>query len=325
MGSTNTKDHNSTIRKRKGKVKYKVTVKTSNVVYGGADGIVQIQIVGDTGSTKLYTLNNWYDGFEKDKDVNVFTIADADIGNIMYIFLCLCKANEEAVPNYWFIEDIEIVRQGCRDSTRFPIYEWLVENNDKDIFLCTNYTCIPQYDFELENCDCRNRRNKQTKKDVVHWRHSRKGFPGHISTRTYDALDLNLKGRRNFNVSTNKDSGDILQPFLTIFKSFECLDDFLLPAHCISNDVKTNSWVNNDKWKKDEEFGRQILNGLNPGIIVRCTKIPENVPLENSDVDGLLVRGLTLEEEIKLGNMNILKQGRFMTIKIYKCIYVIIF
>ena len=61
MGNTNTKDQDNTMKKRKGKVKYKVTVKTNDVVYGGSDGIVQIRVIGNSGSTRLYILNNWYD------------------------------------------------------------------------------------------------------------------------------------------------------------------------------------------------------------------------------------------------------------------------
>ena len=112
MGSANTKDKNGSIRRRKRyKVKYKVTVKTNDVVYGGFDGVVQIRIVGDSGNTRLYTLNNWYEGFQKDKNFNVFTITDADIGNIVYIFLCLGRAHEEAVPNFWFIEYISLAHK----------------------------------------------------------------------------------------------------------------------------------------------------------------------------------------------------------------------
>ena len=304
MGSANTKEANRTSKKRKAKVKYKVTVRTNNVVYGGTDGTVQIKIIGDTTSTNLYTLNNWYDGFEKDKDVNVFTVTDIDIGNIRYIFLRLGKSNEEATPNYWFIEDIEVVRQGSKEPVRFPVYEWLVENNEKDIFLCTNYTSIPQYDFEVEGNECQDRRSKQTKKDIVQWSHSRQGFPGHLSVQNYDSLDLNLKTKSERDtILRYTDSSEILHPFLSIFKSFECLDDFLLPAQCISDELKTTPWVHNDKWKKDEEFGRQLLNGLNPGNIVRCSKIPDNLPLDNTHVQGLLVRGMSLEEELKLGNI----------------------
>ena len=54
MGNSAIKDQNSTMKKRKGKVKYKVIVKTSDVVYGGSDGIVQIRIIGNSGSTRLF-------------------------------------------------------------------------------------------------------------------------------------------------------------------------------------------------------------------------------------------------------------------------------
>ena len=304
MGNTAIKDQNSTMKKRKGKIKYKVIVKTSDVVYGGSDGIVQIRIIGNSGSTRLYTLNNWYDGFERDKNLNVFSITDTDIGTIAYIFLCLARINEEAIQNYWFVEYIEITDLGRKEISRFPIYEWLVENRERDIYLCNNYTSIPQYDFEIASeCDCRNRRRKQTKADIVNWYYSRRGFPGQIGARNYEELDLNLKTKVDLILSTTgyKNSNENLLPFLNVYKSFECLDDFLLPSLCISNEQKHASWVYNDKWKKDEEFGRQILNGMNPGVITRCTKLPDSFKITNTGVEGLLGRGLSLEEEINLG------------------------
>lgn len=304
MGNTTRKDQNETMKKRKGKVKYKVTVKTNDVVYGGSDGVVQIRVIGDSSSTRLYTLNNWYDGFERDKNLNVFTITDADIGTIAYIFLRLSRTNEEAIQNYWFVEYIEITDLGRKEITRFPIFEWLVENHERDIYLCNNYTSIPQYDFELENeCSCRDRRRKQTKLDIVSWYYSRRGFPGRIAVRNYEDLDLNLKTRVDISLNTlgYKATNEVLQPFLNVFKSFECLDDFLLPSLCLSNELKHASWIYNDKWRKDEEFGRQILNGINPGVITRCAKLPDRFKLTNSDVEGLLCRGVSLEEEIDLG------------------------
>ena len=291
MGNTNTKDQSNTMKKRKGKVKYKVTVKTNDVVYGGSDGIVQIRVIGNSGSTRLYTLNNWYDGFERDKNLNVFTITDADIGTIAYIFLRLAKTNEEAIQNYWFVEYIEITDMGRKEISRFPIYEWLIENQETDIYLCNNYTSIPQYDFEIENeCPCRDRRRKQTKKDIVNWYYSRRGFPGQMAIRNYEELNLNLKTRVDISLNNNgyKSSNENLQPFLNVYKSFECLDDFLLPSLCLNYEMKHASWIYNDKWRKDEEFGRQVLNGINPGLISRCTKLPDCFKLTNSDVEELL-------------------------------------
>ena len=56
----------------------------------------------------------------------------------------------------------------------------------------------------------------------------------------------------------------------------------------------------NDLWMKDEEFGRQILNGVNPILIQRCSVLPANFPVTNEMVKGSLVRGLSLEDEMKV-------------------------
>ena len=54
------------------------------------------------------------------------------------------------------------------------------------------------------------------------------------------------------------------------------------------------------RWTRDEEFGRQILNGVNPIIIERCIKLPPNFPVAATLVEESLVRGLSLEDEMKV-------------------------
>lgn len=45
-------------------------------------------------------------------------------------------------------------------------------------------------------------------------------------------------------------------------------------------------------------MGRQMLNGVNPIVIVRCNKLPDNCEIKNSHVEGLLNSGKTLETEM---------------------------
>ena len=54
------------------------------------------------------------------------------------------------------------------------------------------------------------------------------------------------------------------------------------------------------RWMTDVEFGRQILNGVNPVVIERCTKLPPNFPVSTDMVKGSLTRGMTLEEEMNV-------------------------
>ena len=54
------------------------------------------------------------------------------------------------------------------------------------------------------------------------------------------------------------------------------------------------------RWVSDEEFGRQMLNAVNPVVIKRCSSIPSNFPVTYDMVKGSLVRGISLEDEMKV-------------------------
>ena len=56
-----------------------------------------------------------------------------------------------------------------------------------------------------------------------------------------------------------------------------------------------------DRWATDVEFGRQMLNGVNPVVIRKISSLPDNFPVTNEMVQGSLRgRNSTLEEEMKV-------------------------
>ena len=91
-------------------------------------------------------------------------------------------------------------------------------------------------------------------------------------------------------------------------KSFESFDDYETMARILPQTETFNAMLKDDRWTSDVEFGRQFLSGLNPAMIRRCSAALPNFPVTDNDVNGLLDRGLSLEQE--------------MTVRIYTNIHV---
>ena len=149
-------------------------------------------------------------------------------------------------------------------------------------------------------------RSEQTMKHSVEWirpEEKIKQFPGYIGITSHEKLNFNIKFTDNKHRDFSANRRKVLRTaaFAGVrnnFKKFHGFKDYARAAKQMRS-LDGSPWLENDLWQKDEEFGRQILNGINPAMIQRCTAIPENFPIDNSSVSDCLTRGLTLEEEME--------------------------
>ena len=313
---------------------YQVMVKTGDHKHAGIDNIVSIKIVGDRGETKLLRLNHILkDDFERGI-TDKFKIKWKDLGHIEYIGIEMRSRRmiNKHTSSAWYVDYISVGKLLYHNNTTlsaitFPIYSWIKRDEDIRYFF-TNKTCIPHKESEVRRK--RNLRVKQTMKNSVFWIDEKKKlspeFPGYIDVSCEDDLELNLQFTDEMDRCFNRNRERALKEskyklVKRMFSHFEDFEDYkevasrlrdhddciwLDDVDIVDEDMNPLEDPSTTHWTHDVEFGRQMLNGINPGIIERCRRLPENFTLTNSDVEGLLNKGRTLDGEMKRGHIYII-------------------
>ena len=91
--------------------------------------------------------------------------------------------------------------------------------------------------------------------------------------------------------------------FTVPFTNVESLSDYEKLAAAIKKPEFPTYEIS--RWTRDVEFGRQMLNGVNPIVIKRCTALPDNFPVTNEMVKGSMDRNSDLVDEMKVSWLNI--------------------
>ena len=117
---------------------------------------------------------------------------------------------------------------------------------------------------------------------------------------TLQAIDCTIRKLLGISTSTTQTANDLY--------IFEELPLQLYKAEMINrgqqSEITTTGFelkiCQASRWITDEEFGRQILNTINPVVICRCSTLPDNFPVTHDMVKSSLVRNMSLDEEMKV-------------------------
>ncbi|CAB1327329.1 unnamed protein product [Coregonus sp. 'balchen'] len=279
-------------------VKYTVQVWTGEMLLAGTLNSVYVQLVGTKGESKrTYIPKTACQGSVIEHDVS----CPSSLGHLEFVVLetepyaLLAYINDD-----WFCSKV-VVTTPEGNTVNFPCNHW-ISGYERLVFreatgkLIFNETC-PEAIEERK-------KELQSRRDVYRWSIYAEGLPQIMKvdsasdlpaevrfsftkdlefkfTAVKALIDLNLAG-----LSTNKEQWKSMDELSHVF-----------------NSRKTDVYDYVEKnWKKDVFFGYQLLNGLNPMMIHRCSKLPENFPVTEDMVKTSLF-GKSLEKEIQKGNI----------------------
>uniref|UniRef100_A0A8C7K787 Arachidonate 5-lipoxygenase n=1 Tax=Oncorhynchus kisutch TaxID=8019 RepID=A0A8C7K787_ONCKI len=279
---------------------YTVMVATGSQWFAGTDDYIYITLVGTEGCSERTLLDKpFYNDFER----GAVDSYDVTVGeNLGEMELVKVEKNKYWVHDDWYCKYIT-VKTPSGDYVEFPCFRWLVD--DKEVVLRDGRARLPKDDKTRLEKQHR-RKELESRRKTYRWTEWQPGFPMSIDANTHKELprDIQFDSEKgvDFILNYSKAIENLcVNQFMHMFQS--SWNDFADFERIFVRIKNTISEYVMQHWKEDFMFGYQYLNGCNPVMIQKCTKLPEKFPVTHNMVADCLEREMTLEEEIKAGNI----------------------
>uniref|UniRef100_A0A8C1MCF8 Arachidonate 5-lipoxygenase n=1 Tax=Cyprinus carpio TaxID=7962 RepID=A0A8C1MCF8_CYPCA len=217
--------------------------------------------------------------------------------------IVLVKLEKEKLlfNDQWYCRCINVTTPSG-ECVEFPCYRWIA--NEQEVVLRDGKGRLPQDDNMKEY----RRMELESRQRLFRWKEWHPGFPLSIDANTSTELPVDIQFETaktvDFTLNYLKAITNLgLNELMMLFQSsWTDIADFEKIFVKIKNTVSEHVMQN---WNEDLMFGYQFLNGCNPVMISKCRNLPDNFAVTQEMVESSLDRGLTLQEELKAGNIYI--------------------
>ncbi|XP_028273970.1 arachidonate 15-lipoxygenase B-like isoform X2 [Parambassis ranga] len=279
-------------------VDYKVTVYTGNLASAGTWNQVSIKLVGTDGKSPRTPLNSSRKRRHLSKDTMSYStvFCPKSIGKLVLIELTK-QRNFLFNQDDWYPAKVE-VKSPEADIYKFPIYHWITDSKEHKFREGT--ALLVFNDTHAQHARVTEIRQKR---EDYSWC-VETGIPSCIHVESIDQLPrdvrFSLTKKVEMDFTAGKGLAELeLEAWAHWIEQWTDIDDITYLR--VGNPSATAEYVR-EHWKEDAFFGYQLLNGVNPMLIQRCTKLPANLAHSVSE-DMVLSNGQSLAEEMKKGNI----------------------
>ncbi|XP_068183028.1 polyunsaturated fatty acid 5-lipoxygenase [Antennarius striatus] len=281
---------------------YTVTISTGSQWFAGTDDYIYITLVGSERCSERTLLDKpLYDDFERGAVDSYQVLVRESLGTIVLVKL---EKRKYWMNDDWYCRNIT-VKTPSGDYVEFPCFRWLV--NDKEVVLRDGKACLPQ-DDKISLLKQHRQKELEMRRTTYRWKEWQPGFPMSIDANSHKDLphDIRFDSEKavDFVLNYSKAIENLfVNQFMHMFQtSWDDFADFEKIFWRIKNTISEYVMQH---WKEDFMFGYQFLNGCNPVLIKKCTKLPDKFPVTHEMVSVCLERKLTLEQEVEAGNIYI--------------------
>ncbi|KAM6451852.1 hydroperoxide isomerase ALOXE3-like [Liasis olivaceus] len=274
---------------------YNVQVVTGNFRHSGTFDLISITLVGTKGESPKTALNTLSSHFRRGMESEYKITCEHDLGEILLLRLQK-DALVEPLSNSWYCNFVTVT--SAKGMTyNFPCYQWIEDSQPLE--LREGMAKTPAMD-SLPRLQQHRKEELQCRQNTYQWKEFAPGVPYCLDVNSVEELDTDIKfsftKAATFIKNSKAKQVELkLRGYSDRQESWNKLED-----------IKKVFWFNKtemsehvmEHWKRDEFFGYQFLNGLNPNVIQLCTKIPSNFPVTQEMIARSLGDSTTLQKEL---------------------------
>eukprot|EP00731_Ephydatia_muelleri_P012489 Em0006g1383a len=286
---------------------------------GTMDNDLYVTLVGSKACTGKINISGFLSSPIATKSyVDLLIQCKSDLGEVLVVSLGNPKNWITMPGSEWFVDFVDIIDQQTKKTVRFPCYHWIA---DGDSIGFTSKTAILK-DVMPNSILVRQR---QSVIDQRRLKYKWQAFPKIGLPSAIDVSSLNLPSDEQFGVVKGIDftkdgiASAVILEFTAVFTYIDSLSQFEQLAKAMGKPEFPTYELS--RWMRDEEFGRQMLNGVNPMVIERCATLPPNFPVTSSMVKSSMDSGLSLEDEMKAGHIYICNLKMMDGLPLRDCFY----
>ncbi|KAL4597429.1 hydroperoxide isomerase ALOXE3-like, partial [Arapaima gigas] len=266
-------------------VLYQVAATTGNILYASTMNNVFIKLVGTDGESKQTMLNSLKGGFYQGS-VSTCTRkvkCPASLGKLVLIEVE--KQRFMLLPDDdWFCSKI-VITTPEGDTATFPCYRWL---SNKEKVILREGTAKREFDDSHPLAQYHRSEELLSRRKQYKWSVYLEGIPQCFKVDS--PFDLPAEVRFSFTKGTEfLITGAKGLAELKLKGLADCKDQWkkieeISRVFCTRRTDISGSilwYYVQEHWKEDAFFGYQFLNGVNPMMIHRCSKLPSNFPRGN--------------------------------------------
>ncbi|KAK7136446.1 hypothetical protein R3I94_014936 [Phoxinus phoxinus] len=281
---------------------YTVSVTTGKQEFAGTNDYVYLTLTGTKRcSDRILLDKDFFEHFARGTVMPIDVHVKETLGDIVLVKL---EKKNFLFNDQWYCRCISVTSPSG-DRFDFPCYRWIA--SEEAVVLRDGMARLPQ-DDKTSLLKEQRRLELESRQQLFRWKEWQPGFPMSIDANSGNELPLDVQFEAeksvDFIVNLFKAIENLgLSKLESLFQhSWKDIEDFQEIFTIIKNPLSEYVMQN---WEKDFMFGYQFLNGCNPVMISKCVNLPDEFAVTQEMVKGSLDRGLTLQEELKEGNIYI--------------------